>query len=146
MTSPDTIEICLDEGSPSPKFEKVRAALTSFNEKILREKRKTALMTACVGGEVVGGISFRWYGKSAFLDIVAIEEKWQRRGIGRRLMEAVEIELRHQGCRQICVATQDFLAPDFYRKFGYQLAVTMSDYFVGHDYLIFRKKIGEDTK
>ncbi|MFA4995326.1 MAG: GNAT family N-acetyltransferase [Bdellovibrionales bacterium] len=146
MTLPDTIEIRFDEGSPSPRFEKIRAALTSFNEKALGKKRKTALMTACIGDEVIGGISFKWYGESAVLDIVAIEEKWQRRGIGTRLLEAVEKELQRQGCRQICVGTDAFQAPDFYRKLGYQQAVTIPDYINGHDHLIFRKKIGKGKK
>ena len=134
------------EGSQQKGFEKVRTALTAFNEKVLGTKRKTALMTACMGDEVVGGISFKWYGESAILDVVVVEEKWQHQGIGKQLLDAVEKEFLRQGCRQICVGMEDFQAPAFYQKLGYKLVGTTPKYINGRDHLMFRKEIGEETK
>ncbi|MDX2028199.1 MAG: GNAT family N-acetyltransferase [Alphaproteobacteria bacterium] len=134
-------EIRMFEGGDPAGFEKIREYLTAYNEKKLSVKRNAALMTACIDGEVVGGISFRWYGDSAFLDYVAVGEKWHGQGIGRRLLEAVEEELRNRGCRQITLDTEGFQSPDFYRRLGYEVITTVPDYICGYDQLIMRKVI-----
>ncbi|MDR3423662.1 MAG: hypothetical protein P4M13_01095 [Alphaproteobacteria bacterium] len=64
----------------------------------------------------------------------------------KRRLQKRKKELRRQGCRQICVATESFQAPDFYRKSGYRLAATMPQYNNGHEQLIFRKLLRQETE
>lgn len=141
MSLADKFELSLHKGSFPEGFRVIRSALTAYNEAALGVERKEAFMAASVKGKIVGGISYFWYGESAILDYVVVEEKWRRSNIGQKLIEAVENELVGQGCRKVHVATLDFQAPAFYLKQGYELVARVPLYIEKNDFLFFIKHL-----
>jgi len=117
--------------------------LISFNEKALAIKRDAMVVAAYDKEEFIGGIYFRWYGPSAIIEHMAINEKWRRQGVGKRLLIAAEREIHRQGCRWITVNSMSFQAPEFYRRLGYEVIATVPQFFENHDHLILRKMLPE---
>ena len=68
--------------------------------------------------QLVGVVRIDLSGETAYLRRVAIDEPWQRRGLGRALLALAESFAQDQGASQI----ESSVAPDakeFYRKCGY---------------------------
>lgn len=100
-------------------------------------------------GEVIG---FACYGLipctilrfDLYWIVVAPQE--QRRGIGQRLMEQVEVRVREAGGRYIYIETsgKEQYAPtrNFYQRCGYEPVATLKDFYDdGDDKLIWRKGV-----
>ena len=84
------------------------------------------------GGAVIGG-AYGWsWGGTCYLHYLFVPAEMRRRGEGTRLLQAVEKEARTRRCHQIVVGTFDFQAPDFYRKFGFEVAGAVEGYPRGH--------------
>ena len=87
---------------------------------------------------VAGAVGHTW-GETCEVNGVWIAEELRGRGLGRRLLEAVEAEAIRRGCRQIILTTHSFQAPDFYRKLGFERVAEVADYPRGHANLVYRK-------
>jgi GNAT superfamily N-acetyltransferase len=76
-------------------------------------------------GNVVGGL----YGRSeyglAYVDWFFLPEDLRRKGIGSRVLAIAEQEGSRRGCKQILLATLSVEAPGFYKKQGYDVAMTV---------------------
>lgn len=77
----------------------------------------------------------------AYIDLLWVSEALRGRGIGRLLMKQAEEEAVQRGCHSAYLWTQDFEAPDFYRKLGYQQFVTFENFIPGHQRLGFMKRL-----
>jgi ribosomal protein S18 acetylase RimI-like enzyme len=76
------------------------------------------------------------------IDILWIEEEFRNLGYGRALLEAIEELAKKRDCQLVTVNTASFLAPDFYRKCGYELCGTTDSYPVkGHKLYAFKKTL-----
>jgi len=64
-------------------------------------------------------------------------------GVGTRLLAAAEREIVRRGGRQVVLDTHSFQAPDFYRRFGYEVFATIGDFPRGHQRFYLRKRLGE---
>lgn len=71
-----------------------------------------------------------WKGKMLYLDDLVVSEPYRRRGIGKRLFEAVLEEGRRRGCRLVKWQVLDWNEPAlaFYRKYN---AVIETDWWNG---------------
>lgn len=61
--------------------------------------------------------------RRAYLEYMAVQARYQRRGIGGRLLEAVELWARENGAELITLGTDlrnDFGAEAFYARHGYE--------------------------
>jgi len=66
-------------------------------------------------------------------------------GQGTRLLRAVEQEARLRGCEQILLETHDFQAPEFYRRFGFEVTSVIEGYPRGHSSIIMVKPLLPET-
>lgn len=62
---------------------------------------------------------------------MAVRPPWHGRGVARRLLEAVESELRSKGCARVSLDTTEPLkrAVAFYEKNGYRFSGRVTDFF-----------------
>lgn len=77
---------------------------------------------AVAAGEVVGTVS--WYPEvgaaSGKLVQMAVEPAWERRGVGARLVRALEARAATEGAAEVHMHARD-LAVGFYAKLGYRV-------------------------
>ena len=88
-------------------------------------RRLTVLVRDPQTGKVVGGL----YGRSelglVYVDWLFLPEDWRRARIGSRVLAMAEEEGRRRGCTRIALTTLSVEAPGFYKKQGYDVAVTI---------------------
>jgi GNAT superfamily N-acetyltransferase len=93
-------------------------------------------------GKVVGG-AYGWtWGGTCYIRHLFIPASMRGRGLGARIMRAVEEEAVARRCGQIVLETHDFQAPGFYRKLGFAIAGAVEGYPRGHRYLTMLKRLG----
>ena len=63
----------------------------------------------------------------ADLDILWVEEKYRKQGIGSALIREAERAAREKGCRFMTLGTFDFQARPLYEKFGFDVCGTIED-------------------
>jgi ribosomal protein S18 acetylase RimI-like enzyme len=90
------------------------------------------------GDELVGAVAgFTWAG---FCELrqVWIDERFRGCGHGSALLNDAIKEARARGCSQMYLATYSFQAPDFYRRFGFEVAAVIENRPPGHSDFIMR--------
>ena len=73
------------------------------------------------GGVCLGGINAFRLDTLLMVDRLWVDESQRGKGLGRRLLTAVEEKGRTQGAKLAELNTFGFQAPDFYEKMGYRL-------------------------
>ena len=92
-------------------------------------------------GAVVGGIYGWTWGATCCVRYLYVPAHLRHQGHGSRLMRMVEAEATARECRQIVLDTHDFQAPDFYRRFGFEVVGRVNDYPRGHQSLTMVKRL-----
>ena len=80
-----------------------------------------------VGG-VIGATFWNWL----HIDLMWVREDLRGQGYGQRLLQMAEDEGRKRGAEKSFLDTFSFQAPDFYKKFGYQVFGKLADFPTGH--------------
>lgn len=97
-------------------------------------------------GSIIAGcvlkISSRQY---ADLDILWVDGRYRRRGLGSALICEAEKAARERECRTMVLGTFDFQAKPLYEKHGYTLCGVMRDWPKGHENNILMKKLDRHT-
>ena len=78
-------------------------------------------------GNVIGGILGGTYWGWMHIDILWVDEKFRKQGIGSKLLQAAEDEARRRGAHSVHVDTMSWQAPDFYKKHGYKIISELDD-------------------
>lgn len=76
---------------------------------------------ATADGELIGAISGATYFSEIYIDELVIKEVYRGKGIGTRLIYAVEKFFDGKGFSNINCCTNGFQAPKFYEKCGFEL-------------------------
>ena len=107
---------------------------------------------AMAGNTFVGcssGLAYRkavGYGNWFHLTDLFVEKGFRGRGIGAKLLRALEVRAASLGTGNIWTWTAGYEAPGFYRKQGYEVFCEMSDWYTsGHSRIGLRKALGLDT-
>ncbi|MXP65138.1 GNAT family N-acetyltransferase [Roseomonas sp. M0104] len=106
------------------------ATLTRFNESRVgpSNMRPLALLLKDAGGETLGGLWGRTGYDWMFIELLAVPEALQGRGLGAELMRRAEAVAVERGCAGIWLDTFSFQARPFYEKLGYTLFGEISGY------------------
>ena len=92
-------------------------------EQVTRKKVSDGQVIVAVKDDChLGWIRFGfWWDMFPFMNLIAVEEKAQRRGIGRKLVEFWEMKMKAQGHKLVMTSTDaDEDAQHFHRKMGYR--------------------------
>jgi len=97
--------------------------LYQFNAMVtgVNDGRWLAIFVRDVRGQLEAGLHGWTWGRTAFVQTLWVREDLRRRGLGSRLLEAAEREAEQRGCREVQLDTQDYQAPGFYRRLGYEV-------------------------
>ena len=92
--------------------------------------------------EIIAGIAgWTWAGICEITQLW-VDKNVRGAGIGRRLLDAGELEAKSRGCRTILARSYSFQAPDFYEKCDYRIEYVLNGFPDSYDYFILSKKIG----
>ncbi|MDZ7823995.1 MAG: ribosomal protein S18-alanine N-acetyltransferase [Ahrensia sp.] len=83
------------------------------------------------GGEIVGFVLMRAVVGEAEILTIAIEPKWQQRGVGHALMESVVKELKAKDISSLFleVAEANWNAVKLYQRLGFEQVATRKNYY-----------------
>ena len=90
---------------------------------------------------IVGGVLGELYWDWFHIDLMWVQEEFRGRGFGKRLLVAAEDEARRNGAKNVFLDTFSFQAPDFYKKYGYQVFGALGDYPAGHQRYFLKKQL-----
>ena len=95
-------------------------------------------------GKVIGGCIMEidsW--KIAELDILWVDEKYRRQGLGSALIREAERAAREKGCYVMTLGTFDFQARPLYEKHGYKVAGNIKNWPKGHENYSMMKRLDQ---
>ena len=90
----------------------------------LQHLKKGVFLLADDGGKLAGCNYVELRGDSGYFGLLSVDPKYQRRGLGKKLIDAAEQFCRDAGCgvMRIRVLNHRTELPPFYEKFGYRIA------------------------
>lgn len=91
--------------------------------------------------EVVAGLNgvMRWNWLD--IDILWVSDYARGQGLGRRLLEEAERFARAKECTFIKLNTFSFQAPEFYKKFGYEVIAIIDNAPTGYKHYFYKKDL-----
>ena len=98
------------------------------------------------GNTIAGCILVIGSRKIAELDIIWVDEKYRRKGLGSALIREAEKAARKRGCYVMILGTFDFQARPLYEKHGYSLCGTVRDFPRGHENYTLIKRLDQSDQ
>ncbi len=92
-----------------------------------------------IGETLIAGLTGKSFWEWLYIETLAVDPSHQRKGLGRRLVEAAESTALERGCQGVWVDTFTFQSPTFYESLGYEQFAELSDYPKQHSRVFFRK-------
>ena len=121
----------------------IRDSLCQFNKEIVGDDGHTPIhiVEYDANGNVIGGILGGTYWGWMYVDILWVDEKHRKKGIGSRLLRAAEEEAAQRGCHHVHLDTMSWQAPDFYKKHGYEVIGVLPDIPGGNQKYLLMKSL-----
>ncbi|KAA3656946.1 MAG: GNAT family N-acetyltransferase [Chloroflexi bacterium] len=91
--------------------------------------------------EVVGGVIGATFWNWLHIDLMWVKEELRGQGYGQRLLKLAEEEGQKRGAEQAFLDTFSFQAPEFYKKYGYQVFGELKDFPTGYTRLFLSKEL-----
>ena len=97
--------------------------------------RECAVIVARIAGRVVGFAIMQFYDEHAHLNLLAVHPGYRHRGIGRTLVEWLEVSARTAGVFlvRLEVRADNEGARAFYSRLGYEKTGISPDYYAGRE-------------
>lgn len=97
--------------------------------------------------EIIAGINSKMYcWNCLYIDSLYVDDKYRNNGLGRKLLEEIEIIAKEKGCKLIHLDTFDFQAKDFYLKQGYEIFGILDECPENHKRYYMKKNINKSRK
>ncbi len=114
------IEIRATTTTPETSRSRILDILSAHAESVGHPFSSSEIcLEAFEGDAFAGGLIAKFGITWMFVELLAVEDAFRRRGLGRRLMEAAEKKASDKGFTGIWLDTFSFQAPEFYRDLGY---------------------------
>ena len=126
-----------------PEWEIIGGGIQQYNIQQAGDDKARSLcfVLKSPGQEILGGLIGSTYWDWLHIDLMWIKEELRGRGYGQRLLTLTEDEARLRGAKNVYLDTFDFQAPDFYKRYGYQVFGELSDFPNGHNRYFLTKKL-----
>ena len=92
-------------------------------------------------GGVVGGVIGATHWNWLYINLMWLKEEFRGCGYGQRLLAMAEEEARRRGAKYAYLDTFSFQAPDFYKKYGYEIFGELADFPTGHRRYYLKKAL-----
>ena len=130
--------------NPTEKeIEYIRKSLGDFNKAIVGDDGHTPLniMQYDENGDIIGGILGGTYWGWMYVDILWVHESHRKKGIGSKLLTEAEREAVCRGCHHVHLDTMSWQAPEFYKRFGYEVIGILPDIPSGNQKYLLMKAL-----
>jgi GNAT superfamily N-acetyltransferase len=107
----------------------------------IKDGRLLAIFVRAAAGEMLAGLDGWTWGGCLYIEHLWVLESLRGQDYGTRLLMAAEREGVKRGCRQSMLTTHDFQAPEFYKRFGYEIVGAFEKYPAGHQQYFLRKPL-----
>ena len=121
----------------------VRNSLVQFNRDYIGNCEDTPLHIVEYddAGAVIGGILGVSYWDWMYIEILWIDEKHRKEGLGSKLLAEAEKEAVRRECHHVLLDTFSWQAPDFYKKHGYEVIAVLPDHPNGNQKYLLQKAL-----
>ncbi len=119
---------------------KLEKEVKDFMQKYSLKKYGETFSYHAVDGEnYLGGVIGMFKEDQVYVDLLAVNKEYRKKGIGVKLMTALEEYAKKNGAINIHLGTAEFQAKGFYEKLGYSVTVTMENYPKGYECYTMQK-------
>ena len=139
----ETVDLTFETAPDPDKVARLRAGLSEHSRDFVAEPgfRPLAVFARDGDGLLLGGayghLNWTWLDVS----LLWVAAGHRGRGLGSRILQALERAAREQGCRRAHVETFDYQARELYERHGYRVFAELPDYPPGHRKLFLRKEL-----
>ncbi len=126
-----------------PAWEVIGGGISDFNTRQAGDDQGQNLcfVVKAPGGEIVGGVIGATYWDWLYVNLMWVKEELRGQGYGERLLALAEDEARRRGAKNAYLDTFSFQAPEFYKKYGYQVFGELPDFPSGYTRYFLTKKL-----
>jgi GNAT superfamily N-acetyltransferase len=103
--------------------------------------RELAVFARDKRDEIVSGLYGWTWGQCLYIEFLWVQEDLRGQGYGSKLLRDAEQEAIKRGCQVAALSTHSFQAPEFYKKYGYQVVGATNDYPRGHQHIYLSKNL-----
>jgi GNAT superfamily N-acetyltransferase len=98
------------------------------------------------GETFIGCVSGLQYRQWFYITDLWLEKAYRKRGLGAKLLQAIEMKAGSAGVKHIWTWTAGYEAPSFYQKYGYRIFCEFEDYYsTRHSRIGLRKLLRADN-
>jgi GNAT superfamily N-acetyltransferase len=140
------LELNVEFDPPAEDVDAVERGLHAFNlaqlgEDVIYDYHRLAVIARDEHGEIVGGIHGELCWEWLHIDAMWVAEQQRGRGIGARLLAAIEEAALSKGFSKAHLETTDFQALGFYVKHGYEVFGRLEGKPAGHSWYYVKKDL-----
>ena len=116
----DMISVAVEDTANDTAAQAVRRGLGAYNQAQgeIGYAKVQVIARDELGAVCGGAIGYAAWGE-LYIEILGVDERMRRQGVGRRLMALAEKEALRLGCHRIHLGTMSSQAPHFYPKLGF---------------------------